>query len=125
MFAGLDKLHNQAIPNQAFADPYVFGFLQQLCIFATFEVYGGPKPPEVLARIASDAFDILIPGYGLKIIRSAEGIANPSHPMNINFTVGCREGKAYVQALSANDLVAQHEVISSFREFIVRNYMIG
>ena len=123
MIAGLAEIHGKPIPNQVFADAYVYAFFQQLVMLSVLEVFGKAIDPVKAAAIMAAALDRIVPGYGIEIVKSASTIANPSNSMYQHYSIGNNEGKQLTIALMNDDLVTQHEMMKSFRDYVVRNYI--
>lgn len=121
MFAGLE-LTGKPVPNSAFGDAYVLGFLVQLIRQATLETVGEIQPGEML-QIQVKAIDKLVPGYGEKLILGMAEAGNESHPSHQNLIVGMREGAEYVGALQAGNESDRNELMMGFRTFVKREYM--
>lgn len=124
LFAGLGALEGKAVPNQCFADPYVSAFLQVLTLHATTLIFRDRMPDQVtMTGIMAAALDKIVPGYGLGIVRGVVSVADPSHPLHLNYSVGRREGNAYVVSILREDYSASQDLILSFRQFVSRNYL--
>ncbi len=124
MVSGFDRLHKKPVPNQMFADPYVMGFLQQIVMHAaTVAHHGKPPKPKIMSNIMTSAMDRIVPGFGKHLVVGLQDVVNPEHSMHLNYQVGRREGVTYVIALNQGDEEKQLEMMQSFRDFVVRNYL--
>ena len=123
MFAGIGRFEGKSLPAQVIGDAYVLGFLQQLIVFAIHEEYGGNPGPAKLISASRAAFNLLAPTQGDQLMAALQAVNSPSHFGHVNYSVGRREGGEYLAALMAGDIDTQADRMTSFRDFVRRNYL--
>ena len=98
MFAGLEE--TGPLPREAFADPYVVGFLQVLTTHSVAVVYRSAMPDEAeIVAIMADAIDRLYPGSGSTARMGAVDYGNPLSPRHDGYRRGRHDGSEHVRRL--------------------------
>jgi hypothetical protein len=112
------------LPNAIFGDAYVLGFIQQIVMHAAQENEGSKLAPEHLPTIFEATIGNFVPGIAARQITPLLIEVNkPAHPSHTHYSVGCREGRKYIDALRVGDRAQSTELLFLFTQFIKKNYM--
>jgi hypothetical protein len=119
----LAKLQKKDVPKQIFGDPYVLGFMQQICIFVCMTHHKENDSAFMSAIFVATMDDLAGKGFGQKINAELFLINTTNHPLKMKYEVGQREGKEYILALMKNDEIRQQELLSNITSFLRKNYI--
>jgi hypothetical protein len=112
------------LPNSAFGDAYVLGFLQVVSVHAAKESLGSHFKTSLLIPIFETAMNSLVPGFGKQFIQSLLEVNEPNHPHHTNYMVGKRAATDYLEALRMDDSNGMQLQMQSFTNFLKRNYVV-
>ena len=126
MFTGLAGPEGRPPPYQAFADPYVAGFLEVLTTHAVATVYRYFMPgTDAVRSIMGEAIDRIWPGegYGATARHGLTGYAKPAHALHAQYQRGREAGVEHVRTLFISDGIARNEPHRMFRDYLKAHYL--
>lgn len=124
MFTGLGGVEGEHLPQAAFADPYVAGFLQVLTVHsvAVFHLTRMPDQTAIVAVMA-EALDRIAPGFGAAAAKGLAESSDPGHALHAQYSNGRHDGSEHIRTLMATDDIARDKPHRAFRDYVSRHYL--